>query len=412
MSLVCHCCRGKDVFVCCDKNGKHVLHCLDCGVYFFHERPTADELSNHYRGQYSLQHREQLFYMLKDRYNSGYFKNEITSHLHYLNMPAAKVLDYGSSYGFYLRTMKDLGLGAYGIEYDRDIVAYNERELGITMVDPAEVQTLERNSFDIIRAYHTLEHLPDPRGVVSIFHQMLKSNGILLLSSPCLSDSTVYTNVTKIPDMVYPEHLFYFTTKSISALLADIGFRIEINISQFANPSQALAVLGINGNIDLTSLNNIAKGLEGIGAGMNSFAVARKVPPSHSTYVKARVANDVLHIYPLHHNRRGSHHIIKQDGFWEINFQVKRDSCGGRIFVAGNIIVLHADNYIRIKLINALNNSPQPNESEPFKDNEMKSFMFYNDVKDQNDYYIQISGINASEFICYDLNCSEVSFQS
>ena len=108
-SLVCHCCTSKDVFVCCNKSGNHLLHCLSCGLYFFYERPTNEELGNHYRGQYSLQHQGQLFRMLKDRYDSGYFKNEALSHLNYLNMPAKRVLDYGSSYGFYLKAMKDLG---------------------------------------------------------------------------------------------------------------------------------------------------------------------------------------------------------------------------------------------------------------------------------------------------------------
>lgn len=411
--MVCNCCTSRDVFVCCNKNGKHFLHCLNCGVYFFHERPTVDELSNHYRGQYSFQHRQQLFCLLKDRYDSGYFKSEVKNHLYYLNKTATKVLDYGSSYGFYLRAMKDVGIEAYGMEYDREIVGYNQRELGITMVEPGEIQMLERNSFDIVRAYHTLEHLPDPRGIVSIFYQLLKKNGILLLSSPCLSESIVYTNVTKIPDMVYPEHLFYFTTRSLSALLTGIGFKVEVNLSQFASPSQALAVLGITEDVDTKTLGNLVSGLEGMGAGMNTFVVARKVSSSDSDYVnQPKGAENALYMYPLHHNQRGFHHIINQDGVWNVDFQVKRNSFSGRIFVAGNIIVLRADSHIRIQLINALNNQPEANESGQFKDNEMKSFMFYNDVNGQNDYYVRISGTNSSEFILYDLNCSEVSFHS
>lgn len=353
--------------------------------------------------------------MLKERYDNGYFKNETKNHLYYLNMPAAKVLDYGSSYGFYLRAMMDLGIEACGIEYDRDIVGYNQRELGITMLDPAEIQTLEKNSFDIVRAYHTLEHLPDPYGIVSEFYQILRENGILLLSSPCLSELIVNTNVTKIPDMVYPEHLFYFTTRSMFDLLKSIGFKVEVNISQFADPCQALSVLGILGEVDTNTLHSIVKGLEGMGAGMNTFVVARKVSSSGSGNVnQSKIADTPLKIYHIkqEQDQRGSHHSIKQDGFWKLDFQVKRNSDGGRIFVAGNIIVLNAAHHINIQLINALNNQPQPNQSDSFKNNEMRSFMFYNDVNGRNDYYVRISGRDASEFMLYDLNCSEISFDS
>lgn len=407
-ALLCQCCASREIFVCCNKNGKHLLNCLTCGLYFFHERPTDEELSNHYRGQYSAQHREQLFRMLKDRYDSGYFKSEAQNHLYYLNTPATKVLDFGSSYAFYLRAMKDLGIDAYGIEYDKDIVSYNWRELGITMVNPEELQRLESNSFDIIRAYHTLEHLPDPRRILSIFLRVLKNNGILLISSPCLSESIVQTNVIRVPDMVYPEHLFYFTTKAISALLTGTGYKVEINMSQFADPSQALTVLGIKGNLETKGLDRVLKGLEEMGAGMNSFAVARKISSSGSAAMNESTgAENALSIYPLY-DSRASHHIIEQNGLWKIEFPVKRNSSGGRIFVSGNIIVLYSDSQIRIQLVDPSKNQPHANDSGPFKDNEMKSFVFYNDINGENDYYIRISGTNASEFILYDFNCSEV----
>lgn len=324
-------------------------------------------------------------------------------------MPATKVLDFGSSYGFYLKAMKDKGIEGYGVEYDKDIVEYNERELGITMTDPNELSMLESNTFDIVRIYHTLEHLPDPYSILSTFYQILKTNGILLISSPCLSDAIVRTNVTKLPDMVYPEHLFYFTTKAMYELLTVIGYKTEVNISQFANPSQALALLGTRGDFDNNTTEHIVKGLEGMGAGMNSFVVARKTstaPPSSANHLKS---DHTLHIYSLQEGHRGSHHIIRQDGVWKKEFAFKRNSYGGRIFVSGNIIVLDALHDIRIQLINSSNNQPQTNEITTLKDNEMRSFVFYNDVNGKDDYYICISGRNASEFILYDLNCTEVS---
>lgn len=324
-------------------------------------------------------------------------------------MPATRVLDFGSSYGFYLKAMKDCGLEVYGIEYDKEIVEYNESELGLTMIDHSELNSLESSSFDLVRIYHTLEHLPDPYSILSTFFRILKIDGILLVSSPCLSDAIIQTNIPKLPDMVYPEHLFYFTTKAIAELLTRIGYKVEVNISQFADPSQALALLGTKGDFDSNTVEHIVKGLEGMGAGMNSFVVARKTS-SHTTGSEPAKYDETVHIYSLQKGQRGSHHIIRQDGLWKKEFRITRSSHGGRIFVSGNIIVLRALHDMRIQLINSSNGHPETNEISTLRNNEMRSFVFYNDVNGKDDYYIRICGTNASEFILYDLNCTEISF--
>lgn len=380
-------------------------------MYFFYERPTNEELTAYYRSQYSSVHQQQLFQILNESYQGGFFKGETQNHLHILNMPAAKVLDYGSSYGFYLKAMKDLGIEAYGVEYDEEIVEYNERELGITMINPSELDSLQKNSFDIVRIYHTLEHLPDPYSILSTFFRLLKINGILLISSPCISDEIVQTNIPRLADMVYPEHLFYFTRRAMFGLLTRTGYKVEVNISQFANPCQALSLLGIKGDFDAGSLEHIVKGLEGIGAGMNSFVVARKAS-SDNTRRASPDYDKTVSIYSLEKGKRGSHHLILHDGLWKKEFPIKRSSQGGRIFVSGNIIVLNTSHDMRIQLVNSSNEKPETNEISALNHNEMRSFVFYNDVATEDDYYICISGTNASEFILYDLNCTEITSSS
>ena len=229
------------------------------------------------------------------------------------------------------------------------------------------------------------------------------------MSSPCISDALVQSNIPKLTDMVYPEHLFYFTRKAIAELLTRIGYKVEINISQFANPTQALALLGINGDFDSPTLENLVKGLEAMGAGMNSFVVARKMM-SDSAGPPPDTYDMYFHIYSLQKDERGSHHIIREEATWMKEFPIKRNSHGGRIFVSGNIIVLSANHDLRIQLINSSNDQPESNEVKALKNNEMRSFVFHNDVSGSDDYSVRISGTNASEFILYDLNSAENSF--
>ena len=251
--------------------------------------------------------------------------------------------------------MRDKGVKhLYGVEYDKAIVDYNRNVLDITMIDPNEFDKIESESFDIIRAIHTIEHLPDPYSVLSTFFRILKGDGIVVISTPCFSDALVSANIIKIGKiMVYPDHLFYFTKRSMSALLTNLGFSVEINISQFANRSQALDVLGARADFEDNKFENIVKDLEELGAGANSFVVARKTMSEGSLKQGENNSGICIYTYTLQ-KQRGSYYSIKQQGSWQILFPINRDAVKRRMYVSGNIINLHSTNAIKTQLINSV----------------------------------------------------------
>ncbi len=95
----------------------------------------------------------------------------------------------GSGYGsYYLACQKFAHV--LGIDHDVTSVAFAEEtyasrinNLAFQVGDAGDIP-LADNQVDLFVSYETLEHVPEPRLFVQEIHRVLKSNGIVLLSTP------------------------------------------------------------------------------------------------------------------------------------------------------------------------------------------------------------------------------------
>jgi len=281
----CTCCSSEKLYCCYTLDSQFLLNCQNCGLYFFADSPSDKDLSDYYKTTYSQIHQKQLHDLLKENYDSGFFKtllNNLKNYHGQIQKENPKILDYGCGHGFFLKTAKENGFEAYGVEYDDEVAKFNENELKIKMLSNGELENTSDNTFDIIRINHSLEHLPHPEIILEILHKKLKPNGIIVISSPNFSKKIVKSNPTKLYDLVFPEHLYYFTIQSITKLLSRLGFSVETNITQFANIHQVLRILGINSGTEIDEKDEFYQGLKNIlenepfFAGSNFFVTARK----------------------------------------------------------------------------------------------------------------------------------------
>lgn len=284
----CPCCKNTKLSCNSLQDNKHLLFCNNCGIFFFAETPTDLELQEYYRTTYSINHKKQLYDMFKKKYDSKFYKNEISNILNYYKIKRndLTILDFGTGYGFFLKAAKSKGFNVYGIEYDSEIADYNKNEFGIKMITLTDLEKIPDRTFDVIRAFHIIEHLSDPEKILKIFYNKLKYKGIIMISSPSFSPIFTQGDPGKLFDVVYPEHIFYFTHNSWKELLSRIGFDIEINITQFSNMKNLLKLLGINQISEIKESDffsdkflTLRKILENepFFAGTNSFTVARRV---------------------------------------------------------------------------------------------------------------------------------------
>lgn len=141
---------------------------------------------------------------------------------------AQRVLDLGCGDGYLSVMLAERGhrVTALDLSQNRlDKFTDRARRLGIKQVRASATDTgLEAGSFDAIVSSEVLEHLPDPRAMLSEAHRLLAAGGLLALCVP---------NEERILRISCPHcrerfsvtgHIHAFSGESLAALLREAGF--------------------------------------------------------------------------------------------------------------------------------------------------------------------------------------------
>lgn len=230
--------------------GFTVIDCTVCGFAHALPLPTADELAAVYRDDYYTKEKPQcLPHQAEDRDWLALVNDERAALLRrHLGPGAHDVLDVGCGAGFFLDACRRAGFAVKGVEPSRQAACHAREELGLPVIEAFLDADLAAalDPVDVIAASEVLEHLPDPVGMLRLFHRLLRPGGLLLLSLP--NDENPLQAAARqqlgLPPwwIAPPHHLNYFTVASITALLERQGFS-PINV-QASFPMELFLLMG------------------------------------------------------------------------------------------------------------------------------------------------------------------------
>ena len=136
-----------------------------------------------------------------------------------------KLLDLGSSAGFFLAEAKSRGWETTGLESSSWSKKYAEKHFGLTVYDqPLEKLSWQPESFDAVTMLDVIEHLTGPREVLSEVKKILKPNGVFVITTPNINSLAAKLTKEKWY-AVLPGHLFYFSPNTLEKTLLITGFR-------------------------------------------------------------------------------------------------------------------------------------------------------------------------------------------
>jgi SAM-dependent methyltransferase len=139
---------------------------------------------------------------------------------------SGRLLDVGCATGRFLQHMAAVGWRVSGIELDPEAAATARTVTAeITVGDPADV-TLPRASFDLVTAFHVVEHLPDPAGAVRNMLAWLAPDGLLVIEVPNVGGWGGALFGRYWSGLDFPRHLIHFTPATMRALVAQCGGRV------------------------------------------------------------------------------------------------------------------------------------------------------------------------------------------
>ena len=189
----------------------YLVRCPRCGLLYQNPRVRADHLASCYPPDYPPHARDPDLSGLLPRLSPA-ARSVLSSRLGYRHLPsvsltwrdrvekalrlrrflnafppflgAGHLLDVGCATGRFLSQMSALGWETSGIEFDPEAAA---KALQVTprifVGDPTEAPFPDHH-FDVITAFHVLEHLPDPLGTLRNMIRWMAPGGLIIVEVP------------------------------------------------------------------------------------------------------------------------------------------------------------------------------------------------------------------------------------
>ena len=173
-----------------DRNWKRLptVMCNHCGVLYTNPLPTESELGRFYKESYRrLYHRTLRRPRIKHIAKAAKIAQSRVKLTSGMCQPGGRVLDFGCGTGAFVEKMLEAGYDAHGFEIGDSYGGYAREQVGNRIQISDWRQMHYSQEFDLITAFHVVEHLRDPLGAVKKMKSWLAPGGQIFLAVPNLA---------------------------------------------------------------------------------------------------------------------------------------------------------------------------------------------------------------------------------
>ena len=218
----CPVCSSKrfDNYLICDdhsvsKESFALVKCHKCALILTNPRPKKEFLSQYYQSNEYISHTDKANSLTNLIYKivRSYTLRKKVRLLNRLNAGVGKVLDYGCGTGDFIMKCRKQKWEAYGVEPDdqaRSLAVKKNKDSVF-----ADIKDLNEK-FDIITAWHVVEHISDLVDTIKALKKKLNNGGSFVIALPNHKsyDAEFYGSSWAAYDV--PRHLYHFDQQSMS----------------------------------------------------------------------------------------------------------------------------------------------------------------------------------------------------
>lgn len=193
----------------------NMFKCKDCSFLFAGTIPTEKELIEHYEG---YGRNDYLSPITIKRYNEildSFEKYRKTNNL----------IDVGCGIGLFLEVAKKRGWNVYGTEYTDEAIQICESKGILMRQGKLNPSNYPPNFFDIITSFEVIEHINNPKEEMNNFYSILRKKGLIYMTTPNFNSLSRLLLGNQWTVITYPEHLSYYTPKTLNYLFKNSGFK-------------------------------------------------------------------------------------------------------------------------------------------------------------------------------------------
>jgi len=138
-----------------------------------------------------------------------------------------RLLDVGAAAGFFVDEARTLGWHAEGVDVAEEIVSWGRRTLGAEMTH-GELADLGQptESLDAVTMWDYIEHSRDPTRDVRTAHRFLRTRGIIAVTTGDVGALLPRLTGSRWHLLTPRHHNFFFSRRTLQALLERNGFSV------------------------------------------------------------------------------------------------------------------------------------------------------------------------------------------
>ena len=154
----------------------------------------------------------------------------VVDHLKSTEHASGKLLEIGCAYGFFLMEARE-HFQVYGIETNARAVEFcRARGLDVKCGTVSEQFLSEKGPFDVVVMLDVIEHVTDPHELLTFIHRHLAPGGLILITTGDWNSVVSHLMRSHWRLMTPPQHAFFFSNKTLPALLSRLGFKtVEVS---------------------------------------------------------------------------------------------------------------------------------------------------------------------------------------
>jgi SAM-dependent methyltransferase len=140
----------------------------------------------------------------------------------------SRVLDVGCGKGEFLNRVRQFcHCRVYGIDFSENAVLCAKKQYGLDVFQgEISAAPFEEKSFDLITAFHFIEHVHDPAKAINKAFTLCKTSGYLVIKTPNYYSLCAKLFKDKWYPLDCPRHLYIFSPSNLTTLLEKSGFEV------------------------------------------------------------------------------------------------------------------------------------------------------------------------------------------
>lgn len=240
------------------KKGRIFWRCRSCGLEKQFPLPTSSDL----RAYYDASYRAGMYKAFTDASDM----KDLTAAYRLKRIAAdcrpGRWLDVGCSSGAFITQARAHGIAAEGIDLS-EVAVQEARRRGLPVFHATVEELDNKILYDTVTMFDVLEHVLDPLGFLQAVHQRTVPGGTVALTVPDHGSLARRVMGSRWFFYIPEEHLHYFNTATIAALLRRAGFE-PIRCSSAGKPltyRYSLVQFREYNPLIYRMLNTIARGL-------------------------------------------------------------------------------------------------------------------------------------------------------